>query len=327
MSYRCHSILAEVKDEGFSPVGLKLLTGGKRKFPHRLLYGRVDISTVQLETAERMSISGVQDKISVRLVRGELIPVDVAGEYILKPVPSRPLPRFEADVPANEHLTMQIAAQVFKIPTAVNACVYLKDDSMAYVVKRFDRRDGQKVPQEDFCQLSSRSPESHGNSYKYDGSYEEMGRILRVYCKAYAVEVEKLFRLIVFNYAFSNGDAHLKNFSLHESPYGDYVLTPAYDLVCTSLHLPNETRTAIGLFDDFESQFYTQNGFYGATDFFHLANLFGIQHKRAERILLSFPQAHDRVIGLINSSFLSDDAKTDYTARYEDRLLAIRIKT
>ncbi len=327
MPYQCHSTLAEVKEEGFSPAGLKLLTGGRRKFPYRLPYRRSDISTVQLAKAERMSISGVQDKISVRLERGDLVPVDTAGEYILKPVPSRPLPRLEADVPANEHLTMQIAAQVFKIPTAANACLYLKDDSMAYVVKRFDRRDGQKVPQEDFCQLSSRSPESHGNNYKYDGSYEEMGRILYANCKAYAVEVEKLLRLIVFNYVFSNGDAHLKNFSLYESPYGDYVLTPAYDLICTSLHIPNESRTAISLFDEFESQFYSQNGFFGAEDFFHLANLFGIQRKRAERILLSFPQERDRATALINRSFLSEDAKADYAARYEDRLRAIRIET
>lgn len=325
MPYRCHSTLADVKAEGFSAAGLKLLTGGKRKFPHRLPYRRSDISAVQLEKADRMSISGVQDKISVRLERGELVPVDADGEYILKPVPSRPLPRFETDVPANEHLTMQIAAQVFKIPTAANACVYLKDKSMACVVKRFDRRGGQKVPQEDFCQLSSRSPESHGNSYKYDGSYEETGHILRDHCQAYAVEIEKLFRLILFNYVFSNGDAHLKNFSLYESPYGDYVLTPAYDLVCTSLHIPNETRTAIRLFDGFESQFYARNGFYGAEDFRHLASLFGIQHHRAEGILLSFPQRRDKATDLISRSFLTDGAKADYAARFEDRLLAIRI--
>ena len=325
MHYRCHSTLVPMEEEGFSPVGLKLLTGGKRKFPCRLPYRRADISTVQFETADRMSISGVQDKISMCLVRGQLTPVASAGEYILKPVPSRPLPRFEADVPANEHLTMQLAAQRFGIRTAANACLSLEDGSLAYVVKRFDRRDDRKIPQEDFCQLSARSPESHGKNYKYDGSYEETGRILSAHCGAYPVEVEKLFRLIVFNYVFSNGDAHLKNFSLHESPYGDYLLTPAYDLVCTSLHIPNESRTAIDLFDDFESAFYFQNGFYGAEDFLHLAELFGIQHRRAKDILLSFSKEHDSVIDLISRSFLSDDAKSDYRTRYEDRLSAIHL--
>jgi hypothetical protein len=33
----------------------------------------------------------------------------------------------------------------------------------------------------------------------------------------------------MFNYLFSNGDAHLKNFSLLESSKGDYFLSPLYE--------------------------------------------------------------------------------------------------
>lgn len=47
--------------------------------------------------------------------------------------------------------------------------------------------------QEDFCQLSNRSEETAGRNYKYDSSYEEVGRILKQFCKAYPVEIEKLF--------------------------------------------------------------------------------------------------------------------------------------
>lgn len=42
---------------------------------------------------------------------------------------------------------------------------------------------------------------------------------------------------VVFNYLFGNGDAHLKNFSLQATSGGDYVLTPAYDLLHTSIHI------------------------------------------------------------------------------------------
>lgn len=325
MTYHCHSTLADIVKEGFSPAGLRLLTGGKKQFPHRLPYRRADISTVQREKAEHMSISGVQDKISVRLNAGALIPVGTDGEYILKPVPSRLLPQLEADVPANEHLTMQIASQVFRIPTAANACIYLADNSMAYIARRFDRRNGHKIAQEDFCQLSERSPESHGKNYKYESSYQEIGRLLKTYCRAYAIEIEKLFRLILFNYVFSNGDAHLKNFSMHESPYGDYVLTPAYDLICTSLHFPDESRTAMPLFDEYESSFFARNRFYGAEDFLHLADIYGIQPKRAERIVRSFHNERDNAMGLIERSFLSDEAKADYRNRLDDRLFAIRM--
>ena len=44
-----------------------------------------------------------------------------------------------------------------------------------------------------------------------------MGRILKRYCKAYPVEIEKLFVRIIFNYVVSNGDAHLKNFQLERA--------------------------------------------------------------------------------------------------------------
>lgn len=323
MIYRCHSTLADIPREGFSTAGLKLLTGGNRKFPHRLEFKREDITSVQIESAEHMSISGVQDKISLRLTRGNLDPVESNGQYMLKPVPSLIVPKFLQDVPANEHLTMQIAAQVFNISTAANACVFLKDQSMAYITRRFDYRGETKVPQEDFCQLSYRSPETHGKNYKYDGSYEELGRILKKLCKAQVVEIEKLYRLIVFNYVFSNGDAHLKNFSLYETSYEDYVLTPAYDLICSSLHFPNENRTALDLFDDYESPFYKTNGYYGREDFLKLAEMYEMRPSRAEKFLVDFAAKKSQVTELIRRSFLSDAAKEDYERRYNDRLNAI----
>ena len=46
---------------------------------------------------------------------------------------------------ANEHVTMQIASQVFGIETPPNAVVRFTDGELAYIVKRFDRRNGQKI--------------------------------------------------------------------------------------------------------------------------------------------------------------------------------------
>lgn len=40
--------------------------------------------------------------------------------------------------PANEHLTMQLAAQVYGIETAANTVCFFKDGEMAYLTKRFD---------------------------------------------------------------------------------------------------------------------------------------------------------------------------------------------
>ncbi len=323
MTFRCLSTLKKIEHEGFTPTAKRRLAGGNKRFPFRIMYTRADIVNVQVKQAEHMSISGVQDKISLKLLGGELVPVDTGGEYILKPIPSAVIPAFRKDIPANEHLTMQMAEQMFGITAAANAIVYLKDGEPAYLTKRFDRQAGQKIFQEDFCQLSGRTEETHGENYKYDISYEELGRILRLFCPAYPVEVEKLFRIILFNYVFSNGDAHLKNFSLFMSEQGDHVLTPAYDLLCSSMHFPEESRTALDLFDKYESDFFKQNGFYGAEDFLKLAELYGIKIKRAERFIATYGESQDKVKSLVENSFLSKAGKMEYLRRFKDRILAI----
>ncbi len=321
--FRCMSTLADIPREGYGAAAGRALAGDNRKFPHRLTFNRVDVVEFRMKAAEHMSISGIQDKVSLKLVRGTLVPTEKDGEYILKPVPSADIPRFKADVPASEHLTMQVASQVFGIATAINAVIRFADGELAYITRRFDRRGGVKIGQEDFCQLSNRSEDTVGRNYKYDGTYEEAGRILKHFCKAYPVEIEKLFARIVFNYVLSNGDAHLKNFSLLESEFGDYILTPAYDLICTSLHFPEESRTALDLFDTFETASFRQNAFYKRPDFLKLAGFYGMNMARAERYLGQFADAEARVVALIDRSFLSAGAKADVLARFRDRLRAL----
>jgi serine/threonine-protein kinase HipA len=301
----------------------RALAGGNRTFPNQLTFSRKDVVTFRQDAVKRMSISGVQDKISLKLVRGNLLPTDHDGEYILKPIPSAVIPFYASDVPANEHLTMQIAQRVFGIATPPNACLPLSDGELAYIVKRFDRRDGQKLRQEDFCQLSNRTEATRGRNYKYDGSYEEAGRILKQYCKAYRAEIEKLFERIVFCYAFSNGDAHFKNFSLIETGWGDFVLTPAYDLLATSLHFPQESPLALDLFDDFESEAYSTLGFYSAADFLELARRFGMEAVHTKTLLNRFSERKEKVVVMIRVSLLSEAAKGEYEQRFLERLKAI----
>lgn len=322
----CRVTLKEIGQDGYSPAGRRALVGGQGKIPFRLPFSREDVIQHRGEKVTELSISGVQDKISLKLERGKLTPVTSGGEFILKPIPSGiSLKNLEA-VPANEHLTMQLASQVFKIPTPACAVVELAYGEPAYLVRRFDRNpDGSKRTQEDFCQLSQRSPETHGNQYKYDSSMEETGRILRRFCSAYAIQIEDLFRRHVFNYVFSNGDAHLKNFSLGESPQGDHLLTPAYDLLCTALHIPNEARCALDLFaDETETDFYKKNGFYGRPDFVLLAERFGIADDVARSILNGFHGEKDAATKLIRRSFLSAELREEYAERMDDRLQAIR---
>ena len=105
------------------------------------------------EHSKRLSISGVQLKYSLRLEGKSLMLTDINGQYILKPIPSAKQLVHIGDVPENEHLTMQIAEQVFKINTAANALILFKDQQPAYITRRFDvKESGTKYMQEDFAQ-------------------------------------------------------------------------------------------------------------------------------------------------------------------------------
>lgn len=279
------------------------------------------------EKVRRSSVSGVQEKVQLKRIRGGYAVVASGGDAILKPVPRNTVAKFAADIPANEHLTMQIAAKIFGVRTAENELVTLKDGEYAYLTRRFDRRNGVAVPQEDFCQLSGRTEETHGSDYKYDASYEELADLVRRFCPSAAVENPKAFFLILFNYVFSNGDAHLKNFSLLESPQGDYILTPAYDLLNTAIHFPNEP-SAVGLDFFADGHFtprYEELGFYSSADFIELGRCFGVEEKAVRKLLAGFPAKAEAVEKAVAESFLSEPAREMYIERFRDRLKAVNV--
>ena len=274
------------------------------------------------EHSKKLSISGVQLKYSLKLINNQLELCEKGGEYILKPIPvARQLSEL-VSAPENEHLTMQIAEKVFNINTASNGLIYFKDGQPAYITKRFDViNDERKFLQEDFAQLLSRSKQTHGETFKYEGNYEEIGNLIKRYVAASIPALEKFFKLIVFNYIISNGDAHLKNFSLKRNEIGEYMLTPAYDLMSTVIHTPHESDTALSLYEeDLDSKFYQHYGFYGKPNFIEFANRLGILEKRAERILLEFIHKNNNVVELIQQSFLSEATKQKYIGNYMDKI-------
>jgi serine/threonine-protein kinase HipA len=294
----------------------------------RLDFTRSDLNLPEIrETTRRASISGVQDKVQLKRKRGGFSVVESGGDYILKPIPQNTAARLADDIPVNEYLTMRIASRIFGINTAEHELVTLADGEYAYMTKRFDRRNGVPVRQEDFCQLAERSEETHGLNYKYDASYEELAALVRRYCPSFAVENRKIFFLIVFNYVFSNGDAHLKNFSLFESFQGDYILTPAYDLLNTRLHFPNEpTATGLEFFADghFTSR-YEELGFYSSEDLVELGECFGVPENTVRKMLARFGRAACDVEKEIVLSPLSVSAKELYLKYFRDRLRAIEM--
>ncbi|TVR87804.1 MAG: type II toxin-antitoxin system HipA family toxin, partial [Saprospirales bacterium] len=163
----CPGSLAEGYDT-YSRTVLNRVFGG-RKVSHVLPYDSPfsDEMTDELfeDNQSRLSISGVQRKYSVVLEKNRLRLTGEGeqGQYILKPVPGAG--KNPEQMPANEHLTMQIARQVFRIETAENALVFFKNGDPAYMTKRFDVSEkGEKLGQEDFASLAGRTPQTHGEN-------------------------------------------------------------------------------------------------------------------------------------------------------------------
>jgi len=274
------------------------------------------------EKTKRLSISGAQLKYSLRLEGKKLVLTDTGGQYIIKPRPPA-IQLVEANqAPENEHLTMQIASQLFEINTAANGIIYFKDGTPAYITKRFDvKEDGNKYLQEDMAQLSNRSRQQNGENFKYEGSYEEVGLLIKKYVPASMPALENYFRIIIFNYLVSNGDAHLKNFSLLQTDMGDYMLSPAYDLLNTFIHVPGETDTALQLYHaDIDAPFYSVYGFYGQESFRDLGRKIGLLPQRIERILTQLLSKNEELIEMISNSNLSNTVKQRYIERVTDKI-------
>ena len=278
--------------------------------------------TMYNEHSKRMSISGVQLKYSLKLNGNKLELCETNGQYIIKPIPTADHLEMMEDAPENEHLTMQIASQIFNIKTAHNALIYFKDGTPAYITKRFDLKiDGTKYIQEDFAQITNRTKETHGESYKYEGSYLEIGELIKRHVPASILAVENFFKTVLFNYIFSNGDAHLKNFSLIRNDFGEMELSPSYDLMSTIIHTPNERDTALELFDkDFDSAYYVTYGHYGRMEFIEFAKRLGIVEIRYLRIIESFIKKEVQIAALIQNAFLSNAAKQLLLENLQSRL-------
>ena len=318
----CPGTLAEGFDT-YSPLCLKNMFN-KKKVSHILPYEAPRNEKVEeqfIENRKRISLSGVQEKLSMVLEKTQLRLTHPGeqGTYILKPIP-RDLKKVD-QVPANEHLTMQIARQVYGIKTAENALIFFQDGTPAYLTKRFDvKEDGTKWGKEDFASLAGQSTDSAGPNFKYDYNYEALGLLFQKFVPAWRIEIEKYFVMVLFNYLFSNGDAHLKNFALLESASGDYLLSPAYDLIDTRLHADDTDFALSALFaDKFQSRAWKIKGHASAEDFSEFGRRIGVQPKRADKLLTPFLSKQEQVESLVTRSFLNDPAKRAYLMHYQTK--------
>ena len=263
----------------------------------------------------RISLSGVQPKFSA--IVGEDLRLrytrdNERGHFILKPQPSSYHIINREFCAANENLTMQLASQVYRIETAANGLCFYENDETAYITRRFDIHGGGKYRQEDFASLMGLTKSNGGADYKYSrASYEDCADVIRRHVKAYRIDLLRFLRLVLFNFISLNDDAHLKNFSLINTGY-EYRLTPAYDLINTSLHLVNHRIFALdkGLFK--EGMQLSDVRQVCRKDFEEFGHRIGLNDKTVQRELDFFAAVPPEAEQLIDRSFLSEELKKQY---------------
>lgn len=329
----CPSTLAEGFST-YSPTALKLLFDG-HTVSHILSFNSPNNETSDDKDytihVGRISLSGVQPKAALTLRADGLLvkpAEDERGQYILKPAPQSYALLENKYCPANEHLSMQIASQVYHIETAANAVCFFRDGEAAYITRRFDvSPTGGKYQQEDLASIAGLTKANGGSDYKYSNlSYEECAELIRKYASAPSVEVTKFFRVVVFNYLILNDDAHLKNFSLINRGDGEYHLSPAYDLVNTSLHLYEPRIFALdkGLFR--EGMKLTDTRTVTREDFEEFGRRIGLPARLVKRELDFFATEQPLAKLLIDRSFLSDKLKRNYWLSYNYRRITLTNK-
>ncbi|MCF8247718.1 MAG: HipA domain-containing protein [Saprospiraceae bacterium] len=117
------------------------------------------------------------------------------------------------------------------------------------------------------------------------------------------------------HYLFSNGDAHFKNFSLLETPMGDYRLSPAYDLLNSRLHIEDKD---FALDDGLLPRNLAQGKI--SHQFGVLAEQAGISQKTFDDIRSLMLSKSDVVEKMVAASFLNEATKRNYWQSYQGQL-------
>lgn len=311
---RCLYCYKELKEgqKDFHPSCARKFFGTKDT--PQLPYVRSQIKDLAKEVVRsQTTLTGVQAKLSLDLNKGRnsepdrLTIVGLWGRYILKP---------QTDVyhslPELEDLTMHLA-EAAKIAVVPHSLIRFADGELCYITRRIDRNiDGSKVHMEDMCQLSQRLTE-----YKYKGSYEQIAKLINKYSTAPKLDLINFWEVVVFSWITGNSDMHLKNFSLYNIAKGEYVLTPAYDMLSTTLVMPEDT----------EELALTLNGKkrkINKGDFIKSITSSGIEEKVIENISKKFGRIITKWFDLIENSFLPKSMQKQYKNMILRRLILLK---
>ena len=250
---------------------------------------------------KKLTIAGVQKKLSLDLVEehgknSRMTVTDLWGRFIFKPKGEPP------HLPENEHLCLKLA-EAAKIQVEKGALIPTKSGELGFIAVRFDRDVyHHEYHQEDFCQILNKE-----TFKKYNGSLEQVGKILKQQSDFPGDNLYRLYELTIFNFIIGNVDAHLKNISLiyENENFVSTLLSPAYDLISTDLYI----------YDDNEESALAINGKKNkleSSDFLFLAKKFGISAKVHENIISNFRDLLPAWEKIIDKSFIEENKKKEF---------------
>ncbi len=200
---------------------------------------------MKIDAPMRFSLAGVQLKFSaVQQANGGLtIPATGQGGSWIVKLPSS---RFEA-VPENEYSMMELARklnmdvpetrllpidQIANIPEGIG-----KFGDSAFVIKRFDRADGQAIHIEDFAQVFGVYPQ---DKYK-KASMRNIAHVIGI--EGQDEDIAEFTRRLVFNTLIGNADMHLKNWCVIYKDKRTASIAPAYDFVSTIPYISDDSAS------------------------------------------------------------------------------------
>lgn len=272
----------------------------------------IELATQVIQS--QMTVTGVQAKLSLEVAQGKSVNepkrfkiVSLWGGYILKP----PTIRYP-ELPEVEDLTMHLAT-IAKIKVVPHSLIRLQSGNLAYITRRIDRSKNEKLHMEDMCQLTERITED-----KYLGSYEQIAKTIFKYSSNPGLDLVNFFEQVLFCFLTGNADMHLKNFSLITEPGLGPLLSPAYDLVATTLVNPAD-KEDLALTLNGRKRKLNRHDFEAA---FTTSKLDGKQQKN---IFLKMEKSKSKWLEFIEISFLSEAYKRNYKAIIEERFSRIEV--
>jgi serine/threonine-protein kinase HipA len=203
---KCHSCLKIIENtDNFCKECSEIVFGKKIKSA-TLPFTLQDYANKIQTQFQKSSIAGFQPKIYIQLRKKSKIVwqiVNTATPTHLLKLPTQEIAyTLPKEMAANEHLTMQLAKQVFYLPTAECAFMYLEDQRSVYITKFFERETAR-----DFAVLLNITGQGNEN-YKYDSSYEAMAECINLYSQQVNTDLLNFYKVLIFNILVRNGDAH-----------------------------------------------------------------------------------------------------------------------